>query len=269
MHCEQRLGGHAVRPKGRARPRRPINDRAMSLAFALLLAAWPVWTAQTATAEDLVAKNVAARGGAERIKAISTLRVTRAVGTPFATVRVTILRQRPGSLRIEQTVPGRPTTARITSPEGAWDETTQGWVGRSPAAAAESLATDADIDGFLVDYERKGHRLAYAGLEKVGGRPAHHLKVTLKTGTEWSVYLDPETFLERRHVGSLTLSNDTRLATVVDFSDWRDVAGVMFPFAIDEDRAAAGQTFAIYVEKIEPNVTIDPAAFAPPAAIRK
>ena len=32
----------------------------------------------------------------------------------------------------------------------------------------------------------------------------------------------------------------------------------MFPFAIDEDRAAAGQTFAIYVEKIEPNVTIDP-----------
>ena len=43
----------------------------------------------------------------------------------------------------------------------------------------------------------------------------------------------------------------------------------MFPFAIDEDRAAAGQTFAIYVEKIQANVTIDPAAFAPPAAIRK
>ena len=241
----------------------------MSVALALLLAGWPAWTAQPVTAADLVAKNIAARGGAERIKAISTLRVTRAVGTPFATVRVVILRQRPGSLRIEQTAPGRPTTARITSPEGAWDETPQGWIARPPAAAAESLATDADIDGFLVDYERKGHRLAYAGLEKVGGRPAHHLKVTLKTGAEWSVYLDPETFLERRHAGSLTLPNNTRLATVLDFSDWREVAGVMFPVAIDEDRAAAGQTFAIYVEKIEPNVTIDPAAFAPPAAIRK
>jgi hypothetical protein len=241
----------------------------MSLAFALLLAAWPAWTAQTFTAADLAAKNIAARGGAERIKAISSLRVTRVVGTPFATVRVVILRQRPGSLRIEQTVPGRPTTARITSPEGAWDETPQGWVARSPAAAAESQATDADIDGFLVDYERKGHRLAYAGLEQVGGRSAHHLKVTLKTGAEWSVYLDPATFLERRHAGSLTLPNNTRLATVLDFSDWREVAGVMFPFAIDEDRAAAGQTFAIYVEKIEPNVTIDAAAFAPPAAVRK
>lgn len=241
----------------------------MSLAFALLLAAWPAWTAQPVTAADLIAKNLAARGGAERIKAISTLRVTRAVGTPFATVRVVMLRQRPGSLRIEQTAPGRPTTARITTLEGAWDETPQGWVARSPAAAAESLATDADIDGFLVDFDRKGHRVAYAGLDKVGGRPAHHLKVTLKTGAEWSVYLDPETFLERRHAGSLTRPNNTTLATVLDFSDWREVAGVMFPFAIDEDRAAAGQTYAIYVEKIEPNVTIDPAAFAPPAAIRK
>lgn len=241
----------------------------MSLVFALLLAAWPVASAQTITAADLVAKNIAARGGAERIKAISTLRVTRVVGTPFATIRVTILRQRPGSLRIEQTVPGRPTTARITSAEGAWDETPQGWVARSPAGTAELLATDADIDGFLVDYERKGHRVLYAGLEKVAGQPAHHLKVTLKTGAEWSVYLDPATFLERRHAGSLTLPNNTKLATVLDFSDWREVAGVMFPFAIDEDRAAAGQTFAIYVEKIEPNVTIDPAAFAPPAAARK
>ena len=39
--------------------------------------------------------------------------------------------------------------------------------------------------------------------------------------------------------------------------------------SVASDSAAAGQTFAIYVEKIEPNVTVDPAAFAPPATIRK
>jgi hypothetical protein len=241
----------------------------MHLAFALLLATLPAWAAQTPTAADLVAKNIAARGGADKIAAITSMRVTRTVGTPFATVRVVMLRQRPGSLRVEQTVPGRPTTARLTTPQGAWDETAQGWVARPPAVTTEALEVDADFDGFLVDYEKKGHRIAYAGLETIGGRPAHHLKVTLKSGAERAVYLDSETFLDRRHTGDFILPNNTRVATVLDFSDWRDVAGVMFPFAIDEDRAAAGQTFAVYVEKIDVNVPIDPTAFSPPSAARK
>jgi hypothetical protein len=241
----------------------------MGFVLALLVSMSAAWAAQTPTAAELVAKNIAARGGNERIKAISSMRMTRAVGTPFATIRVVMLRQRPQSLRVEQTVPGRPTTSRITTPAGAWDETAQGWVARPPAAAAEALELDADLDGFLVDYESKGHRLAYAGLANIGGQAAHHLKVTLKSGAERSVYLDPATFLERRQTGSITLPNNTKVDVVLDFSDWREVAGVMFPFAIDEDRAAAGQTFAIYVEKIEVNVPIDAVAFAPPPAARK
>jgi hypothetical protein len=172
-------------------------------------------------------------------------------------------------LRVEQTVPGRPTTARLVTPAGAWDETAQGWVARPPVGAAEALEIDADFDGFLVDYELKGHRITYAGLENIGGQPTHHLQVALKSGAERAVYLDPKTFLERRHTGSMMLPNNTKVDVILDFSDWRDVSGVMFPFAIDEDRAAAGQTFAIYVEKIELNVSIDAAAFAAPAAPRK
>jgi hypothetical protein len=241
----------------------------MRIALALLLAAWPAWTAQTPTAADLVAKNIAARGSAAKIKAITSMRVTRIVGTPFSTVRVVMLRQRPGLLRIEQTPPGRPTTARIIGHAGAWDETAQGWVARPPDVAAELLEIDGDFDGVLVDYEQKGHRIAYTGLENVGGRPAHHLKVTLKSGAERSVYLDPATFLERRHAGTFILANNSRVAGILDFSDWREVEGVKFPFAIDEDRSAAGQTFAIYIDKIEVNVPIEAAAFAPPAAARK
>lgn len=241
----------------------------MWITIALLWALTAPQTAQTPTAADLIAKNVAARGGAERIKAIHSMRMTRAVGTPFATIRVVMLRQRPQSLRVEQTVPGRPTTARIATPAGAWDETAKGWVARSAAAATETLEIEADFDGFLIDHAAKGHRIDYVGLENVGGQPAHRLKVTLKSGAERAVFLDPATFLERRHTGSMTLPNNTKVDVVLDFSDWREVAGVMFPFAIDEDRAAAGQTYAIYVEKIEVNVPIDASAFAVPPEVRK
>mgnify|MGYP003576175853 FL=1 len=240
-----------------------VNVRALTTSLALLLVVPAVLRAQTV--DELIQKNIAARGGIEKMRAITTLKHTRIVGTPFSNVKVVMFRQRPNLLRIEQGIAGRPATARIVTAEGAWDETPQGWTGRSAVAAAEGLDLDADFDGFLVDYQAKGHRAAYAGLEKIGGRDAHHLKMTLKSGVERHVYLDPETFLERRHTGLYRLPNNETVPFIVDFSDWRDVAGVLYPFAMDEDREAMGQTYAIYVESIEPNVAIDPGIFAPPA----
>lgn len=220
--------------------------------------------AHAQTADALIQKNVEARGGLEKMRAITTLRHTRIVGTPFSNVKVVMIRQRPDRVRIEQGVAGRPATARIVTGEGAWDETPQGWTARSPEAAAEGRDLDADFDGFLVDYQAKGHRAEYVGMAKVGGRDAHHLKMTLKSGVERDVYLDPETFLERRHAGLYRLPNGQSVPFILDFSDWREVGGVLFPFAMDEDREAMGQTYAIYVESIEINVPVDANAFTPP-----
>jgi hypothetical protein len=236
-----------------------------AVAAAVLSAGFSIGaSAQTPTADELIQKNIAARGGIERMKAITTMRHTRTVGTPFSNVKVVMIRQRPNLLRIEQTPPGRPTTARIVTSEGSWDETPQGWKARSASNLAEGLDVDADFDGFLVDYQAKGHRAEYIGLDKVGGKPAHHLKMTLKSGAERLVYLDPVTFLERRHTGSLRTPTDQAVPYIMDFSDWREVNGVLFPFAMDEDREAMGQTYAIYVESIEVNVPVDAAGFAAP-----
>ncbi|MDQ3068210.1 MAG: hypothetical protein M3R55_00595 [Acidobacteriota bacterium] len=239
-----------------------LHPAAFLTAVALVLSAGVPAVAQSV--DDLVAKNIAARGGMEKIKAITSMRVTRTIGTPFSNVQAVMLRQRPGLLRVEQSQTGRPVVARIVTSDGAWDETPQGWTARAAQAAAEGRDLDADFDGFLVDYTQKGHRATYAGLEHVGGKSAHHLVFTLKSGAERHVYLDPSTFLERRQTGSLTLPNNTKVQVVLDFSDWREVAGVKFPFAIDEDRSAAGQTYAVYVEKIEVNVPIEAAKFVAP-----
>jgi hypothetical protein len=54
---------------------------------------------------------------------------------------------------------------------------------------------------------------------------------------------------------------------VMTFSDYRDVNGVKFPFAVDEERTGGGitQSFATYTEKIEVNVPMEDALFAAPA----
>lgn len=247
----------------------PPMFRLSVFSIALLsLTAGPVWQTPAApalSADTLIARHIAARGGLDRLRAITSLRITRQMGTPFATVPVVLLRARPDRLRIETSPPGRPTTARLITGDGAWDETPQGWTARPDAAAAELREIDGDFDGFVVDYAAKGHHADYLGLETVSGQPAHHLKFTLKSGAERHVYLDPVTLLERRHRGLYLLPNNKPVAITLDFSDWRKVAGVMFPFAIDEDRDAPGQTYAIYVDRIEVNVPIDPARFTPPA----
>lgn len=239
-----------------------IAFRAAAAALLLLSGA----AAEAQTADELIRKNIDARGGLAKMRAIATMRQTRTVGTPFSDVKVVMFRQRPDRLRVEQGVPGRPITARIVTGDGAWDETPQGWMTRTAAAAAEGRDLDADFDGFLVDYAAKGHRAEYAGLAKVGGKDAHHLKLTLRSGVERDVYLDPETFLERRHAGLYRLPNGQTVPFILDFSDWREVGGVLFPFAMDEDREAMGQTFAIYVESIEVNVPVEQGAFVPPEA---
>ena len=90
------------------------------------------------------------------------------------------------------------------------------------------------------------------------------MTVTLKSGAVRHVYLDAATFLERKHVGTLTLPSG-KVPVVITFSDWRDVDGVKFPFAIDEERDSfPPQTFAIYTERIELNPPVDEALFAMP-----
>ena len=60
-----------------------------------------------------------------------------------------------------------------------------------------------------------------------------------------------------------------KVPVIITFGDWRDVDGVKFPFAIDEERVSfPPQTFAIYTERIELNPPVDDAMFKMPETRR-
>jgi hypothetical protein len=232
--------------------------RFVVLAVLLSAASTPA-TAQTA--DELIQKYLAARGGAARLAAITSVRIVRIYGTLGGNIPVTITKKRSGLYRTDQALPGRPTVARGLDQAGAW-ESVNGKVTQRPAdQTLELRELDGDFDGFLVDYKAKGHAAEYVGREKAGGIDTHKLKVTLKSG---DVYLDAATFLERKQEGTMTLP-DGKVPVIITFGDWRDVDGVKFPFAIDEERVSfPPQTFAIYTERIELNPQVDAAMFKMP-----
>jgi hypothetical protein len=233
----------------------------LSLVAAFVMLAGP---AAAQTADELVQKNIEARGGAARLKALTTVRIVRTYGTFGGNIPVTITKKRPGLYRTDQALPGRPTVARGLGPDGAW-ESVDGKVTRRPAdQELELRELDGDFDGFLVDYRDKGHRVELAGREKTGGIDTYKLTVTLKSGAVRQVYLDAATFLERKQEGTMTLPQ-RKVPVILTFGDWRDVGGIKFPFAVDEERVSfPPQTFAIYTERIDLDPQVDDRMFAMP-----
>jgi len=227
------------------------------------------------TVDDIVKRHVDARGGYEKMKAINTIRYTRTVATPFTSVQLIVLKKRPNLIRWEQTPKGQTVAiARAINPTGAWDTAAGGKVVPRPEPmATEGREIDGDFDGLLVDWKDKGHVVTLDGTEPAAAGGAYKLTVTTKSGTVRYVYLDPTTYLEVRQTGRVSLgpdpkTNEMRFNEVsFTFSDWKDVQGVKFPFAIDEERTGGGitQSFATFTDKIELNVPIDDALFAAPA----
>lgn len=234
---------------------------------AALLAGIPL-SAGAETADELIAKHIAARGGYERLRAVETMRIARTYGTFGGNLAVVITKKRPALLRIEQTLPDGRTVVRGVSASTAWDTTPDGKsTTRPPATATETREIDADFDGLLVGYREKGHTVEYRGPERTGGVDTHKLQITLGSGAVRTIYLDAETYLERKQVGTMTLPQGRKATVTLTFGDYRDVDGLQFPFAIDEERDAYPvQTLAIYTERIELNVPVTDEAFEPPVA---
>jgi hypothetical protein len=222
-------------------------------------------TASAQTVDELVAKNVEARGGAARLKAIESVRIERTVATLFNDIEIVIYKKRPNLYRSEQRSKANPNVIARGFADTAWESANGKTTVREGAGPAEQREVDADFDGFLVDYRDKGHAIALEGKARVAGADAYKLKVTMKSGAVRYVYLDAATLLERRHETTIELAPGRRVATTIDYSDWREVSGVKFPFAIEEERDAPGQTFVHYTKRIEVNVPLDDAMFRMPS----
>jgi len=226
-------------------------------------------TAHALTADELVAKNIEARGGAEKLHAIQTLKLSGklVVNGQFELAMMQISK-RPAMYRNEASLQGL-TAVQAYDGTQAWQ--IQPFGGRKDpeklsADDAKDLAESADIDGPLVDYKSKGYTLDYLGTEDVDGTEAHKLKLTKKDGDVEIVYLDPDHFLEIR---SLTqrIVHGVEQVNETDFGEFETVNGVFLPFAIESGpKGVADKPQKISFDKAEINVPADDASFHFPAS---
>jgi len=243
----------------------------MRHALTVLIAACCLATlSYSQTADELIAKNIQARGGMEKMKAIKTVRITgRFEGGGGFTASVGQENQRPNLVRETFSLQGM---TQVQAYDGANGWTIQPFGGKKdPELMGEDdlrdLLLDADFDGPLVDYQEKGSTVEFLGHDVVDGDDALRLKVTLKNGDIIYDYLDPDTFMEiRREIQEFIRGSQRE--NVVSFGSYKPVAGVMYPYSISQGPKNNPNSQTTTVQKIEVNVPIDPKDFALPPSLR-
>jgi hypothetical protein len=236
--------------------------------FLTLLAAMlgPVGTSAQ-TVDEVIAKNIQAHGGLEKLKAVRTIRVTGKFSQGSFRAGFLQENKRPEMVREEAIIQG---LSQIQAYDGKTGWQVSPFGGRKDAELLsqddlKGLQLDADIDGPLVDYKEKGHKAELVGHDSVEGTDCYKVRLALKNGDVRYYFLDTDSFLE------IKMENQSNIRGAVQFSesyfgDYEQVNGLYFPFAFEGGPKGSPERTKYTVEKVEVNVPLDDALFTMPVS---
>lgn len=223
-------------------------------------------SAQTVT--QVLAKVFIARGGLTKIRALKSERVegTISFGSeasgPFVVelkrplkMHMTLTVQNQGMIRVFDGTQGwanNPFTGK-PNPESMSDED------------LKNISEEADFDGPLVDYRRKGNQVEVVGKDKVEDKDAVRVKLTTKSGDVRYYLFDAGSFLLLKWEGKRH-ADGKEFPVESYFRDYRDVEGLKFSFQIDSGSSAINLTQKLVIDKIDLNPQIADSEFTKPSA---
>src|SRR2546429_259181 len=227
------------------------------------------------TAEQVIEKNVAARGGLQAWRAVETLSMSGKMdvgGNETPALRVQGVRtggvQLPKRPTEQMQLPFRLELKRARKSRLELDfrgqtavqvyDGTNGWklrpflnrheVERFTADEMKAAEMQADLDGPLVDYAVEGTNVELEGTEKVEGNDTYRLKLTFKNGQAQRVWVDAKTFLETKIEGTPRRLDGKYHPVEVNYRDYRAVRGLMMAHVMETKVPGVKQTEKIEIE---------------------
>lgn len=241
--------------------------KSLTLAAALLFSLSAF--AADLTVDQILAKNLEARGGADKLKAINSVRVTGKLKMGPMEAPLTIVRSRPEKMKLEFTVQG------MTGVQ-AYDGTS-GWMvmpfmgKKDPEAMSADMQKEfkdmADFDGVIFDYAKKGHKVELLGKGDVEGTPAYKVKLTTKDGNESTIYFDAETFLEVKVEAHRKIQGQ-EIEAETSIGNYQEFGGMLFPMSLDMKAKGTPMAQSFIFDKVELNPTLDDSTFKMPVVAK-
>lgn len=226
------------------------------------------------SAEQIVDRNVSARGGLDAWRQIRTMVWTghmQGASADQPMMQFVLDQARPNRTRFEVNAMGK-VSLRVFDGVRGWK--LHPGHGTSPEVQPFDLKEvrfaqeEQVIDGPLIDYASRGATVTLAGLEEVGGHRAWHLDVTRASGAMESVWVDAETFLDLRYDRTSYGPGGHPVLVTVYYHDYHPVEGRQIPAVIDLGGSYDRPASRMVIEQVQLNVDLDPRTFTVAGSIR-
>jgi outer membrane lipoprotein-sorting protein len=132
------------------------------------------------------------------------------------------------------------------------------------AEESKAAASQADLDGHLMDYAAKGTRVEVEGVDKIDGHEAYKLKLTLKDKTVMHDWVDAQSFLEVKIEGTPRRLDGRSHPVFVYLRDYRPVNGLQIPHVLETTVQGVARVEKISIEKVTVNPKLADSRFARP-----
>ena len=229
-------------------------------------------TEKAPTLDELVTKNIEAKGGADALRALQSLKLTGKLIVNEGQLQLGYAetKKRPNDVRSEATLQGMTAVEAYDGKEGWRISPFQGRKDpeRMSADDVKELLEDAEMDGPLVDWKEKGSTIEYVGREDVDGTDAYKIKITRKNGDINFVYLDPDHFLEIR-ILTQRVQQGALVETETDLGDYEKINGVFVPTSIESGGKGDSDKQKVIIDKTEGNVPVEDTTFQFPTTPAK
>jgi outer membrane lipoprotein-sorting protein len=224
---------------------------------------------QAMTADQIIEKNIAARGGLKAWRDVQTMTMTgkmdagskQNVQLPFV-----MQLKRPRMSRLEIDFAGK-TALQVYDGTNGWK--VRPFLGRLEVepftqAEMESAAEQEQLDGCLIDHEAKGIKVEFQGVEPVEGHNAYNLKLTLKNAQVRHLWVDAQSFLEVKIEGIPRRLDGKMHKVEIYYRDYRSIGGLMIPFVLETVVENVVPSRKINIEKVVFNPKLEDNTFAKP-----
>lgn len=225
---------------------------------------------QGLTAEQIVEKNITARGGLDawrKIQSMVWVGHIESASTPTPSLPFVLVQQHPNKTRFELRAQNQ-VSLRVYDGTRGWKmrPTSSGKPELQPYTREElSFAADGQSMGEpLMDFQARGITVALDSIDEVEGHKAYRLNVTLPSGASHHAWIDARTFLDIKSDREYRNSHGQSGRLAMFYRNYKTVEGVQIPLMIESGTDIAKASDKMVIDKVTLNPQLDEMTFARP-----
>jgi outer membrane lipoprotein-sorting protein len=221
------------------------------------------------SAQQIVAKNVAARGGLEAWRKVQTMIWMGHIESAHAVVPSMLFmlsQQRPNKMRFEINAMGEKTLRVFDGTQGWKLRPAHGRPDVQPYTTDEVRFAQSGpgLDGPLIDYAEKGSSVSVIGIDNIEKHDAYHLIVRTAASDSQHVWVDAKTFLETRYDRPAAGPAGASRTVSVMYRDYKTTDGLTIPSTIETGVGPGAPPDRMVIERVILNPPLNEQTFRVP-----